>query len=85
MLGAGRTSTQLLDTFRAVVESGRAIASAAPAAAQAAAPVVVRIGDTELPDGDDRPEAVALSRDVSEMAKSQTMCARLRTLGTETR
>ena len=81
MLGAGRTSTQLLDTFRALVESGRAVAGAAPAAAPAAAPVVVRIGDTELPDGDDRPEAVALSRDVSEMAKSQTMCARLRTLG----
>ena len=81
MLGTGRTSTQLLDTFRALVESGRATAGAAPAAAPAAAPLVVRIGDTELPEGDERPEAVALSRDVSEVAGSQPMRARLKALG----
>ena len=84
LLGVARTSTQLLDTFRSIVESGRTASGAAQAHAPAAAPIVVRVGDTTLPEGEDRPEAVALSRDVHEVASTAAARGQLASLGSMT-
>ena len=80
VLGESRTSSQLLDTFRSMVDQARAVGGAASTRAPAATPVVVRVGDSAPSEGDDAPEAVALYRDVHEVSSSPSMRGQISSL-----
>ena len=84
ILGEARTSSQLLDTFRSLIESGRAAGGGASERPPTVTPIVVRVGDSSMPEGEDRPEAVALSRDVHEVATSSRAREQLADLGNMT-
>ena len=64
-----------------MIESGRAAGGGESGRAPTAAPIVVRVGDSVMPEGEDRPEAVALSRDVHEVANSSRAREQLADLG----
>ena len=67
-----------------MIESGRAAGGGESGRAPTAAPIVVRVGDSVMPEGEDRPEAVALSRDVHEVANSSRAREQLADLGNMT-